>query len=431
MDYFGELVQHLLRQLSIDSVQSDPCADSPFGAGVGACIRDVLDCARAWGFDTKNEQGYYGVCEIGDGEAFGILGHLDTVPYDDEGWSANPLGELRDGVVYGRGVLDDKGPMLCCLYAVKQLIDEGRRPSKRIRMIWGGNEESGWKCIERFMQTDTMPPQGFSPDGDFPAIYCEKGLVHYRIRLPLPTGLIDLQGGSRGNVVMPSCIAVCDGALHARCDDPQLRVTVTAGKTYLQAAGTPAHASTPAQGDNALWHILRYLSDAIGGDYARLFDALCCNDGSGLGIRLQDKQSGALTCNVGVARVADAALELILDVRHPVTYDKQDVARRIADALGGCDVEIVHYHDPLYVDPDHPLLRRLLAAYESVTGQHAAPIAIGGGTYARALPVGVAFGPIFPDMPSTIHQKDERVSLRDLRKMYDIYYAAIRDLCFE
>lgn len=432
MDYFAQLTDSILKLVGIDSVQATACELSPFGMGVGRCLNQIVDWSHAMSFDAYNKDGYYAVTEIGQGKPFGILGHIDTVPYDDYVWSANPLGELRDGVLYGRGVLDDKGPMLCCLYAIKQLIDEGYRPTRRIRMIWGGNEETGWKCIEHYNACEAMPPEGFSPDGDFPAIYCEKGLVHYDIRIPMPKGLRSIRGGSRGNVVMPACEAVYDGKLTAPASDDRLRVTVTGDKTYLQAEGTPAHASTPKQGDNALWHILRYLAKAVGEPYASFAKTWCHDDGKGLEICLHDTKSGNLTCNVGVIRSDEDGLHILLDVRHPVSYTREDVRKRIVHALGvkDADVTVVHYHDPLYVDPDHPLMQSLLHSYTQVTGQPAKPIAIGGGTYARALPVGVAFGPIFPDMESTIHQKDERVSLDSLRKMYQIYYTAIRALCF-
>ena len=142
-DQFEQMLQKTMQLIAIDSVQSAPCDRSPFGKGVADCLDLVCDTAKEMGMQVHNEGGYYCTCDVGDGEPFGILGHIDVVPYDDD-WSANPLGEIKDGHVFGRGILDDKGPMMCCLYAVNQLLQEGYKPNCKIRFIFGGNEESGW-----------------------------------------------------------------------------------------------------------------------------------------------------------------------------------------------------------------------------------------------------------------------------------------------
>lgn len=430
MDYFQQMIDDLMRLLAIDSVQAVPCERSPFGEGVGKCIELTLARAEQFGMRVRNEKGFYGIADVGEGKPFGILGHLDVVPYDDD-WSANPLGEIKDDKVYGRGVLDDKGPMLCCLYAVKKLLDEGRKPTRKIRFIFGGNEETGWQCMEHYAQTDEMPEEGFSPDGDFPVIYCEKGLAHYEITLPMPEDLIEIEGGNRGNVVMASCSAIVGKPIVLPNRDPRLSVTVTGGKTYLQAVGRPAHASTPDCGDNALWHVLDYLAAALGGEYTRLRDLLRHNDGSGCNLALSDPKSGALTFNAGVVKTKNHDMVCLIDVRHPICIDKYGVMQVLKDAFRPTEIKLTHFHDPLYVDPDHPLVRKLLAAYDRVTGEHGKPICIGGGTYARVLKNGVAFGPMFPGQESTIHQKDEHVELANLRKMFDIYYEAIKSTCFD
>ena len=201
---FEEAVKSALALIGKNSVQSAPCAESPFGRGVAQCLAAVAEDARAHGFTVGEGDGYYVWAEIGQGDLFGILGHVDTVPIG-EGWTAEPLGEIKDGVMYGRGVLDDKGPMILALYAVYSLIAEGRKPKRRIRFIFGGNEESGWKCIERYLQKEEIPPEGISPDADFPVINCEKGVAHIELKLKKPADLLSMRGGDRANVVMPLC----------------------------------------------------------------------------------------------------------------------------------------------------------------------------------------------------------------------------------
>lgn len=432
--YFQAMVQKTMQLIAIDSVQSAPCPASPFGEGVAKCLDLVCDTAKSMGMITHNESGYYCTCDIGEGESFGILGHIDVVPYDDD-WSANPLGEIKGDTIYGRGILDDKGPMICCLYATHQLLEEGFKPRCKIRFIFGGNEESGWKCIDKYNEVDVMPERGFSPDGDFPVINCEKGLVGYDIYLNIPKSLIDIDGGSRGNIVMSKCSCVIDGALQAD-NREKLQVEVKNGKTYITSYGKPAHASTPWEGDNAFWRLLEFLSDKLGGEYTVLKEKLCHNDGSGAGVKLTDKKSGKLTFNVGVAKIeknskGENKLHLIIDIRHPVTYTKEEILKMLQSSLGAKDVSVRNFHDPLYIDKDNVLVQSLLKAYNDVTGDNASPITIGGGTYARALKCGVAFGPMFPNMESVIHQKDERLSIADFKKMYEVYYTAIKDLLFE
>ena len=287
------------------------------------------------------------------------------------------------------------------------------------------------------VQTCALPisERGFSPDGDFPVINCEKGLVGYDIYLDVPKGMLSLDGGSRGNIVMSKCACVIDGEICAY-DKDKLKAEIKDGKTYITAYGKPAHASTPWEGDNAFWRLLDFLSDKLGGEYTTLKEKLCHNDGSGANVKLSDEKSGKLTFNVGVAKIEKAAngqdkLHLIIDIRHPVTYTKEEILKILQKSLGTEQVSVRNFHDPLYIDKDNDLVQSLLKSYNEVTGENASPITIGGGTYARALKCGVAFGPMFPSMESTIHQKDERVSMADFKKMYNVYYTAIKELLFK
>ncbi len=429
-EFFDKMIDSLMDLLAIDSTQGVPHPLSPFGKGVGECLQYIDELSKKMGFVTHNEEGYYLTADVGEGDSFGILGHVDVVPWDDD-WDYSPLGERVGDLIFGRGVLDDKGPMLCCLWATYELLQRGLKPRKKIRFVWGGNEESGWKCIERYMQNDVMPSQGFSPDGDFPVINCEKGLAHWQVKIPAPDGMTSIKGGSRGNIVM----ADCECTLHGKVDvkpSEKVKVTTEDGNTVLYATGKPAHASTPWQGDNALWHVLDALK-SVNSQWAKLDSLLSHNDGSGVGAKLSDDKSGKLTFNVGCVdsekRDGKTWITLTIDTRIPVTYPIHYVGELISKALGAT-AELVHFHNPLYVEQDSELVQSLLAVYNEQTGQNAKPIAIGGGTYARALPCGVAFGPIFPDQISTIHQKNEYVDIPTLRKTYEIYKQAIFKLCF-
>lgn len=424
---FDEMLKSTMDIIAIDTVQDTPCKESPFGKGVASCIEKVLNIAKENGFVVHNEEGYYGTAIIGEGEEFGILGHLDTVPYEKKDWTHSPLGEIDNGIIYGRGILDDKGPMMACLYAVIQLLREGYTPKKKIKFIFGGNEESGWKCIERYNQLEKMPDTGISPDADFPVINCEKGISEIKVRYPLPKKLLYLNGGTRSNIVMDHCQAIYDDVL-SFSNDSNLTIKIENGKTYISSIGKPAHGSLPSLGDNALWHILKYLAQ-FDSDINKLTALICHIDGSGVDLKLSDNVSGPLSFNTGVVKTIENQLEFTFDIRFPISYTKEFIRDKVSEAFKS-SAHISHFHDPLYVDKNDNLVVSLCAAYARVTNENLEPITIGGGTYARALKHGVAFGPIFPNQESTIHQANERESIKDFKKMYDIYYEAIKNICF-
>lgn len=428
MYLFDKALDATMKLLAVNSVQGSPCNDSPFGEGVAKCLHFVEKEAKDHGFRTCYGDGYYVWAEVGEGDLFGVLGHVDTVPFEGK-WDADPLGEIKDGRIYGRGVLDDKGPMICCMYAAFQLLQEGYKPSCRLRFIFGGNEETGWKCIERYLEREEKPVTGFSPDGDFPVIHCEKGVAQILVRFKKPSSLISLDGGVRANIVIDDASAVIEGE-GMSVSEGKLTAQVRDGKTYVRATGKPAHGSTPELGDNAVWHILRYAAENFGGEYARLYSQLCDWTGAGLGIAAEDA-SGALSCNVGIVRVDGECLEVTLDIRHPNSMKRSEVEDRLRAVEGVISVETQHFHDPHFVDENEPLVRNLLGAYNDVTGTDGKPFSIGGATYARALEHGVAFGPMFPWQESTIHQKNEYATVEDFKKMYDVYLEALKRTAFK
>ncbi len=429
INYINKILNDTLKLVAIDSVQAPPTSLSPFGDGVGKCLIEVLNIAKSLGFETHNEEGYYGTATIGEGEEFGILGHVDVVPYKNQEWTKKPLGEIIDGVLYGRGVLDDKGPMLCCLYAVYKLIQDGYTPKRKIKFIFGGNEESGWKCIERYNQKEEMPKDGFSPDADFPIIHCEKGIVEIKVTMDKPKELLSLVAGERANVVIDKCLATINAPL-SHSSDINICASTKDNITSIKTYGMAAHGSTPEKGDNAFLHTLNYLSENLGGIYTTLNNFLYSIKGEGLGINLHDNKSGDLSLNVGIAKIELDKLILHLDIRYPVTFTQDFIVNKVANAFSFAKCEVVHAHAPLFVEKDDPLVQTLLGAYNKVMNENLEPIAIGGGTYARAMKHGVGFGPVFPNKESCAHEADEHFSVEDFEKSFNVYYEAIKSLCF-
>jgi len=432
---FDDAIKSLQDLIKINSIQAPAKDGMPFGEGNKKALDYSLNLLKEFGFETVNGDYYYGYGDIGDCDLslFGILAHLDVVPVSNT-WEHNPFGaEIENGYLYGRGTLDDKGPFIAAIYACAQLLEEGLQPTKRIRFILGCNEESGWKCMDEYAKREIMPQEGFSPDADFPVINCEKGVVYHSVKLPKPAFLINLTSGERANVVPDKATAstfILDG-LKERAISLGAEVTEENELLYITTAGVSAHGSTPQKGDNALtklFNILRPYDDTI----EAIYNAFYSNDGIGLNLNLTDERSGSLTMNLGVAKTDEKSIEVTVDIRYPLSIKMDEITEIFKSYFNKYNgsVERGAYHLPLYVAKDDPLITALLGAYNDVTGTVGEAITIGGGTYARVLPKGVAFGPVFPGGESRVHGDDERISLKDFAKTIEIYKEAIKRLCF-
>ncbi|MDR3185860.1 MAG: Sapep family Mn(2+)-dependent dipeptidase [Christensenellaceae bacterium] len=430
---FSTMIKTLQALLKIESVESSPLPNMPFGKNCAEALEFVLRLLCDMGFRVKNLDNYCGYAEIGEGELFGILGHLDVVPAGN-GWTYPPFGAtLVDGKLFSRGAIDDKGPTVACIYAVARLINEGRKPKKRLRFILGCDEESGWKCMERYSISEEMPIAGFSPDADFPVINCEKGVVHYTISIKLPKGIVEFSAGTRTNVVADLSLVKVESSSFPSLinlnSDASSIIETKDNYIFIKSCGISAHASRPEEGVNALLKSLHLLS-LDSRELKCIHNAFSKNDGSGCKLDFYDEKSGALTLNLATAEIKADVLSFTLDIRFPVSCSKDEIIKILKSTLPFAEITQDSYHLPLYVAEDAPLVKTLLAAYDRVMGSSSKPITIGGGTYARVLPLGVAFGPVFPNTVSTVHQKDEFISLSDLALITEIYYQAIKDLVF-
>lgn len=452
-----DLVAAIQECIRIPSVGGDPAEGAPYGAGPGKALDWALALAGRMGFRTKNVDNVAGWAEMGEGEEMvAVLGHLDVVP-EGSGWSVDPWGgELRDGMIWGRGVLDDKGPVIVALFAAKALFETGMRLRRRVRVIFGTNEERGSKCIKHYVKSgEEIPVAGFTPDGEYPVIHGEKGILTYTLSLPFaPSGemrILSLSGGVAANVVMAEARAEigeprqeCRRRILAAAEawkgpagsSVSAREDAPAGKVIIDAKGRPAHGSTPEKGLNALSCLADFLS-GLGikgeqGEFFRTWSRLVGyeTDGSSLGVAMRDGVSGPLTVCGGVVSMGEGRARFSLNLRYPVTAKEDAVTvpfvARITEA--GMKVESLDKADPLYMPPDTRLIRVLRKVYTEETGQEATLLVIGGGTYAKAMPNIVAFGPVFPGQDYKIHEEDERWSVEDIMKNARIMAKVLAEL---
>ncbi len=448
------LLQDLQTFLRIPSVRNEQTAtkEAPLGKEVYEALCYMLKRGEEEGFVVKNVDGLAGHIEMGDGEEIvGILCHVDVVPAGD-GWTFDPFGAtIVDGKIYARGALDDKGPTIAAFYAMKIVKELGLPLSKRVRMIIGTDEESDWQCVERYFQTEPMPTLGFAPDADFPIIYAEKGIADFDlIQQPMNKQahdcvLLSFQAGRRYNMVPDFAEAVLRNGndikdrflTFLRSHTLEGEVHVDGETLKLSLRGVSAHGMEPNNGVNAgLWLTKFLVNEALdpqANEFVRFVSQYFYGDtrGQQLGVAHTNEELGDLTINVGVlSYTSEHGGKIGINLRYPVTSDiahTKEAIERVANRHHFTLTNFSH-SSPHYVAKNHPLVQTLQRVYEEQTGERASLLAIGGGTYARSLQAGVAFGPLFPNRPDVAHQKDEYMFIDDLVKATAIYAQAIYEL---
>jgi len=437
---------------------------APFGEGIREALNFALQVCQEAGMTIKDVDGFAAHAEFGAGdELIGILSHVDVVPEGD-GWSTPPYAaEITDGKLVARGAIDDKGPAMAAIFAAILVLELGLPLSKRVRLIFGTDEESSWKCVNHYFKTEEMPTMGFTPDADFPLIYAEKGLTDLTWRqtsdafraLNLPAvsqaeaALVSFKAGLRMNMVPDKAEAVLTpltmtGTQLIERYHQYLSEAGRAGhaeegngQVILKMEGVSVHGMDPGKGVNAgtmLLHFLGTLSlDARANLYVSFADRYLYHEhyGEALGIAQEDPEMGALTVNPGVFEYqADGDALFRVNIRYPHSVSFEQWSNALSGHLQAraFALEVVEHLTPHRVDPNHPLVTTLQRVYTEQTGEEAGIIAIGGATYGRSLDVGVAFGPLFPGRPDSAHQRDEYILVDDLIKATAIYAQAIYEL---
>lgn len=448
-----EIIKSMQEILKFKSLEAPADGDMPFGKDVHDCLIYTLNLAKSLGFKTKNVDNYAGHAEIGQGdEIVGVLVHLDVVP-EGSGWDYDPYGgQIVENRIYGRGTLDDKGPAIATLYAMKAILDSGVQLNKRVRIIFGTNEETGWQGIKYYLEHEDTPNLAFTPDADFPACHGEKGITVFKLKMTLDEVLDDggieilsIKGGNAANMVPDSAVAELKSSVsitsmaQAYMADFGGDINIEEDKDIVRVIsnGVSAHGSTPEAGVNAISHLLGFLNtlDIQLGDMAKFIRNYNTTigleyNGEHAGCHFSDEDSGKLTFNVGKIDVDKDFAKVIVNIRYPITRPLEDVESGIINTFKplGMSYTLYEHMAPIYFPKDHELIVKLMKVYQDHTGDMSEPITMGGGTYARAMDNAVAFGGLFPGDPELAHQKNEYITVENLIKTSQIYASAIYEL---
>mgnify|MGYP003083006363 FL=1 len=456
LNHKEDLLKDLFELLSVRSILgTDITEETPFGSGPREALDLILSFGERDGYKTKLVENKAGHIEVGQGEElFGILGHVDVVPVVEADWTSHPFKpEIRDGKIFARGSLDDKGPTMAAYYAVKLLDKLGVKWNKRVRVIIGSDEETGFRCVEAYFKHEEQPASGFTPDAMFPLVYAEKARATFdhKLKFVLEDGnynykLVKFNGGQVLNMVIASAKAELVGEVSDIKEkfenflaQEKLDGEVTVEDTIkLTLKGKAAHGSTPQYGINGATKLAEFLStlglDNNGKNFVNYIVEKLANDpfGEKLGIDYSDNEMGEATYNYGIL---DYDLEkkvgiVSTDCRHPMKFDL--VARLNGVKVDNIDIEVTSTKEAHYVPKDDELVTTLMDVYRKHTGDiKNDAFVLGGGTYARCLKKGVAFGLLFPGKEDTMHQANEYLEVEDLLLATAIYAEGIYKLCCE
>lgn len=422
LKYREDILNDLKQLVAIESVASkstDECTRA---------LEFMLNRAQELGLETENVEDIAGHAQYGSGGRLcGVLTHLDVVPAGS-GWSSSAF-ELtkRDGRLYGRGVADDKGAAVVALYCLKALKDEGVIGKNTLRAIFGTREEVGMEDMKAYFKAQPMPDMSFTPDCDYGICISEKGIMQLEITAPDNDGtfLNEFRAGNAVNAVPDKAYVLLDCS---ESDEHQLyrfadaktnvdfEFKYTIDGMMIIATGKAAHACEPKKGVNAAAQLIDLLTSNFGyrglGSLIGFIDSAISveTNGNSLGIKMRDSASGSLTLCLSTVTVTENSASATIDVRYPVTMDSSAILYRIRKAAEkeGLSVKVLCHQKPLHLGEDSPQIELLKGAYKAVIGEEPKLYSTGGGTYARELGgKGVAFGPVFPDDYSNMHERDE------------------------
>lgn len=442
-DHRDDIIDDLIKVARIESVTNEKSEVKPFGQSCRNVLDYMLAKGEEEGFATHNYEYYVGSIkyDLQKDKRIGILAHLDVVPAGDD-WTItepyNPV--IKDGMLFGRGVGDDKSGAIAGLYIMKAFRDLGLPIRNNIDLLLGTNEETGMKDMKYFSAHYDAPEFTFVPDAGFPGAAGEFGRIRYVLtsQKALSDDFIDMHAGSAFNIVPNKAFATLkkDTAIDWKALPEDFDVNETDQGIEIMAHGVTTHAAGPERGVNAIRvltnallkldglkdedrHIIEFM-DNINNDYY----------GSFLGIDNQDDISGQTVSSGTVLKFRDGHVSLLNDCRYCVTDNGDRLEEVIRKKAGewGFDVEVEEKSYGYHLDVNGPVIQTIKKVYQDFTGNTDREIMIGkGGTYAGALKNAFATGCIYmenwgerpdflPEGHGGAHQPDEFIKIDDYIK---------------
>lgn len=445
-------ISDLSSLIEIPSVE-DTCLDGkPYGESCATVLDTMLSLCQKYGFETKNFDNHAGTAIFkgkDDTIKLDILSHLDVVAAGT-GWNTDPFKLVEnDGFIYGRGVVDDKGPALASLYACLALRNLGLLPENSVKLIFGCAEETGSSDLKHYFKTEKSAPNTFTPDADFPVYNGEKGryVPNFSMSCEYESGarVTAFQCGNAPNIVPEKARCTIVGVDNAVLKEnisileKQLGVTYEICGDEIICFGKSAHASTPEKGINALTALIKLIVSLPLSDckstraFHSLESILPHADTTGLhaGIYMKEQVSGEITVAFSMLHFDGRQMLGVCDMRLPfcaTVENTKDVFEKVLSDEGftmSGDMTKPHY-----TPNDSSFVQSLLSCYEEVTGEKGQTHVMGGGTYVHDIDGGVAFGPVFEniDYNVNLHGANECVKLSDLLLAATIYAIAILEV---
>ncbi len=448
-EFIEENIEDIIRDIKsivdVPSVAGEPTEDAPYGQEVKRALTTALGIADRMGFSTTNCDNHLGFAEIkGREDAYiGTIAHLDVVAAG-KGWNTDPFSmEVKDGYLMGRGVVDNKGPLILTFYLGKFFKEMGEAPRYTLRMIAGCDEESGMRDVEYYKQHYPQPVFLITPDSEFPLCNGEKGCLIGNISSQrFENGkILDFCGGVASNVVPDEAYAIIDAEL-AQCP-PAERITVSAVPqgVRIDATGISGHASHAEFAINAIGVLTTYLlqNDLVTAEerkHLEMLDLLFQDlEGHTVGIDCVDDRYSPLTIIGGMMRMENGVMTQNVNSRYPMATSGEEIIRKLS-ALAtryNATASMVSDSVPFYIEPDKPEIQACLRSYNDVRNLQGKPFTMGGGTYARHFDNAISFGTEIPSEPlpdfvGKIHTSDEGIGIDRLKMSLKIYILTLSRL---